>query len=108
MMEIDRRAFLATLPMGAASLGTMSSEDKAEALENYMMGRMDAPEAPPEGDGGEADACAREYRKLVGDERRHAYGYRLYARREVIDNNSAGTIARLPERKSAGHAGARH
>jgi len=54
MMEIDRRAFLATL--GAGSLQTMSSEDKAEALEHYLMGQLEGPKARPEGDGGEADA----------------------------------------------------
>ena len=56
MMQIDRRAFLATLPMGAASLGAMDPEDKAEALEHYLMGRLNGPKPRPEGDGGEADA----------------------------------------------------
>ena len=58
MMHVDRRAFLATL--GAGSLGTMSSEDKAEALEHYLMGKMDGPKAAPEGDGGEADALLQQ------------------------------------------------
>jgi hypothetical protein len=39
-MNIDRRAFLATL--GVGSLETMSSEDKAEALEHYMLDQLDA------------------------------------------------------------------
>ncbi len=38
-MEVDRRIFLATL--GAGTLTLMSSEDKAEALEHYMEGKLD-------------------------------------------------------------------
>ena len=56
MMHVDRRAFLATLPLGAASLGAMDAEDKAEALEHYLMGKLSGPKPLPEGDGGEADA----------------------------------------------------
>ncbi|HJO02897.1 MAG TPA: hypothetical protein QGG47_02860 [Acidobacteriota bacterium] len=35
-MEVDRRAFLATLGVGTLEL--MSPEDRAEELEHYMMG----------------------------------------------------------------------
>jgi len=45
MLNVDRRAFLATL--GAGSLSTMSSEDKAEALEHYMLDRMHKSTAKP-------------------------------------------------------------
>ncbi len=38
-MEVDRRLFLATL--GAGALELMSPEDKAEALEHYMEGKLD-------------------------------------------------------------------
>ncbi len=38
-MEVDRRAFLATL--GAGALELMSPEDKAEALEHYMEHELD-------------------------------------------------------------------
>ncbi len=38
-MEVDRRLFLATL--GAGALDLMSPEDKAEALEHYMEGKLD-------------------------------------------------------------------
>ena len=44
--------------------------------------------------------------KHVSDERRLAYRYRLYAGREIIDYYQGRAIARLPERKSADHAGA--
>ena len=45
-MEIDRRAFLATLG-GAAALETMDPEAKAEALEHYMMQQLDTTAPPP-------------------------------------------------------------
>jgi hypothetical protein len=38
-MQVDRRAFLATL--GVGSLELMSPEDRAEALEHYMMDELD-------------------------------------------------------------------
>ena len=38
-MDVDRRRFLATLGVGALEL--MSPEDKAEALEHYMMDELD-------------------------------------------------------------------
>ena len=43
-MEVDRRVFLATL--GAGALEVMTPEDKAEALEHYMMDEFDEPAAP--------------------------------------------------------------
>src|SRR5688572_23543596 len=50
-MEIDRRAFLASLG-SVAVLESMDSEAKAEALEHYMMERLDeqapAPPASPD------------------------------------------------------------
>ena len=39
MLEVDRKTFLATLPVGA--LAVMSHEDKAEALEHYMEEELD-------------------------------------------------------------------
>jgi hypothetical protein len=42
--------------MGAASLGAMSSEDKAEALEHYLMHKLDGPKPKAEPVGGESDA----------------------------------------------------
>ena len=47
-MEIDRRAFLASLG-GVATIEAMDSEAKAEALEHYMMSKLDeqAPAPPP-------------------------------------------------------------
>jgi len=43
-MEVDRRAFLATL--GVGTVGIMSPEDKAEALEHYMMDKLDESATP--------------------------------------------------------------
>ena len=43
-MEVDRRAFLATL--GVGTLEFMDPEDKAEALEHYMMDLLEKPETP--------------------------------------------------------------
>ena len=40
-MEVDRRAFFATL--GVGTLGLMDPEDKAEALEHYMLDVLDEP-----------------------------------------------------------------
>ena len=54
-MEVDRRVFLATLGVGA--LEVMTPEDKAEALEHYMMDELDSaaaapkPEVPEQQDG---------------------------------------------------------
>ena len=48
-MEIDRRAFIASLG-GAAAIQTMSPETMADALEHHMMERLDREAAP----GGEA------------------------------------------------------
>ena len=39
MVEVDRKTFLATLPVGAIAF--MSPEDKAEALEHYMEDELD-------------------------------------------------------------------
>ena len=38
-MEVDRRAFIATVGVGA--LSAMSPEDKAEELEHYMIDMLD-------------------------------------------------------------------
>ncbi|MCH7826042.1 MAG: hypothetical protein IH849_14685, partial [Acidobacteria bacterium] len=53
-MEVDRRVFLATLGVGALEL--MSPEDKAEALEHYMEGKLDTEIAARAGT--VLDACA--------------------------------------------------
>ena len=45
-MEVDRRAFLATLGVGA--LETMSPEDKAEELEHYMIHMLEEEHAEKE------------------------------------------------------------
>ena len=44
-MEIDRRAFIASLG-GPAAVGLMSSEAKADALEEFMMQELNAAAAP--------------------------------------------------------------
>ncbi len=44
-MEVDRRAFLATL--GVGTVGMMSHEDRAESLEHYMMDELDNAISPP-------------------------------------------------------------
>ncbi len=41
-MEVDRRAFFATI--GVGTLGLMDPEEKAEALEHYMLDVLDEPE----------------------------------------------------------------
>ena len=43
-MEVDRRAFLATLGVGTLEL--MDPEEKAEALEHYMMDMLEKPKTP--------------------------------------------------------------
>ena len=43
-MEVDRRAFLATL--GVGTVGMMSHEDRAEALEHHMMEELDKAISP--------------------------------------------------------------
>ena len=43
-MHVDRRAFLASVGVGALDL--MNPEDKAEALEHYMLDQLDEPLAP--------------------------------------------------------------
>ena len=42
MVDIDRRIYLASLG-GAAAVKMMSSEAKAEALESYMIQRLNTP-----------------------------------------------------------------
>lgn len=43
-MEVDRRAFFAAVGVGALEL--MDPEEKAEALEHYMLDQLDAPKTP--------------------------------------------------------------
>ena len=45
-MEVDRRAFFATVGVGTLSL--MDPEEKAEALEHYMLDLLDESEEAPE------------------------------------------------------------
>ena len=40
-MEVDRRSFFATL--GVGTLGLMDAEEKAEAVEHYMLDLLDEP-----------------------------------------------------------------
>jgi hypothetical protein len=47
-MEVDRRAFFATLG-GAAAVAAMSSEAKADALEEYMQDQLNEAAAAPQG-----------------------------------------------------------
>ena len=77
-MEIDRRAFFASLG-GAAAISAMDSEAKADALEAYLSDQLDdAVSAPPKGTGtakkeyptvAELDAqiTTRSYRRGVGN-----------------------------------------
>jgi hypothetical protein len=75
-MEIDRRAFFATLG-GAAAISAMDSEAKADALEDYMSEQLDnaAPSAPSAMTGDkkfptvaelDAQITTRDYRRGVG------------------------------------------
>src|SRR5437660_9653636 len=57
-MEIDRRAFLATLG-GAAAIEAMPSEALADALEHHMMETLDAAV------GGEASAALAEPEPII-------------------------------------------
>ena len=43
-MEVDRRAFFAAI--GAGTLSMMDAEEKAEALEHYMLDRLEEPSTP--------------------------------------------------------------
>jgi hypothetical protein len=45
VIEVDRRAFLASIGVGTLKL--MDPEEKAEALEHYMLDQMDAAASPP-------------------------------------------------------------
>ena len=76
-MEIDRRAFFASLG-GVAAVSAMDSEAKADALESYLSDQLDdAVSAPPKGTGvkkeyptvAELDAqiSTRSYRRGVGN-----------------------------------------
>jgi hypothetical protein len=58
-MEIDRRAFFTTLG-GAAALGLMSDEAKADALEDYMMTSLDSTIDQQSADGGGAGGPDKE------------------------------------------------
>lgn len=58
-MDIDRRAFLATLG-GAVAIETMSSEALADALEHHMIDRLDQAQAARSG------VTERPYRRGVG------------------------------------------
>ena len=68
MMEIERRAFIATLG-GMAAVRAMSSEAKADALEHYMESALNAAVAEkfPTKDELEAQIEERPYRRGVGN-----------------------------------------
>ena len=59
-MEVGRRAFFATL--GVGTLGLMDPEEKAEALEHYMLDVLDKPEKPA----AKADAAEEEEQQQQG------------------------------------------
>ena len=76
MIEVDRRAFFATLG-GAAAVAAMSSEAKADALEDYLTQQLNEGAAPASGGSGpakkfptaaeiEADIETRRFRRGVG------------------------------------------
>src|SRR6187431_61958 len=73
-MEIDRRAFIATLG-GTAAVSMMDSEAKAEALEHYMEGQLDEQVAAAQGQAPKNPTVAeleeqietRSYRRGVGN-----------------------------------------
>jgi hypothetical protein len=77
-MEIDRRAFFASLG-GAAAVSAMDSEAKADALEAYLSDQLDdAVSAPPKGTGSpkkqfptvaelDAQITTKNYRRGVGN-----------------------------------------
>ena len=77
-MEIDRRAFFASLG-GAAAISAMDSEAKADALEAYLSDQLDdAVSAPPKGTGSpkkeyptvaelDAQITTKNYRRGVGN-----------------------------------------
>ncbi len=57
-MEVDRRSFFAAL--GVGTLGLMDPEEKAEALEHYMLDVLDEPEKAA----AKADAAEEEEQQL--------------------------------------------
>ncbi len=59
-MEVDRRAFFATVGVGTLSL--MDPEEKAEALEHYMLDVLDEPEKAA----AKADAAEEEEEQQQG------------------------------------------
>ena len=69
MIQIDRRHFIASLG-GAAAVGAMSSEAKAEALEAYMIERLNPPQSGsefPTAAEVEAQITTRHYRRGAGN-----------------------------------------
>src|SRR5262249_8824829 len=62
-MQIDRRAFLATLSVPIA-IETMSSEALADALEHYMIDQLDQPAVAPPSQ--QAEVTQSPYRRGVG------------------------------------------
>ena len=67
-MEIDRRAFFASMG-GAAAVGAMSHEAKADALEHYMLMQLNADNAKrfPTAADVEAEIETRPYRRGAGN-----------------------------------------
>ena len=69
MIQIDRRHFIASLG-GAAAVGAMSSEAKAEALEAYMIERLNPPQRGsqfPTAAEVKAQITTRHYRRGTGN-----------------------------------------
>ena len=67
-MEIDRRAFFASMG-GAAAVGAMSHEAKADALEHYMLMQLNAANTKnfPKAADVEAEIETRPYRRGAGN-----------------------------------------
>lgn len=65
-MEFDRRSFIAGLG-GASAIASMTSEAKADAIEDYMMEQLAAPSRFPTTAEIEAEIGTRTYRQGVGN-----------------------------------------
>jgi hypothetical protein len=90
-MEIDRRAFFASLG-GAAAVSLMSHEAKADALEDFMMQQLDESVARTQGGGG---AAAKKFPKAAEIEAQiETRPYRRGAGNLFI--STVGDVKRLP------------
>ncbi len=95
MLELDRRAFIASLG-GAAAVSLMSHEAKADALEHYLEDRLYAQAEVVGGSGGESFPTVAELEAAIPT--RH---YRRGAGNLFVNNQAGGKVDHLPPMPAA-------